>query len=330
MGLAPNIQRKKKFMLKTCAHCAGSFGEEGFAPTKSIFYPDGVIPICNDCIDKMVQAENGDWGMVDKLCQMSDIPFIPREWQKVADMNPVGAFYIYSQIFLSSDYDNIGWSDYYQAFLTLREQQRLDEELPGLAEKKREDLKKKWGYNYDDEALEYLDDLYRGLLNTQNVNGKLQKDQAEKICKISYEIDCRIKDGTDFDKLLASYDKLVKAADFTPKNVKNINDFDTCGELIKWLEKTGWENGYYNNVPRDVVDETIANIQAFNQRLYTNESGIGEEITRRLEGLKQAQRLEQGDYYSTGSEIEDLDQYEVDGYDRLVKDDEEFEIDLED
>ena len=330
MGLAPNIQRRKKFMLKTCAHCAGSFGEEGFAPTKSIFYPDGVIPICNDCIDKMVQAENGDWGMVDKLCQMSDIPFIPREWQKVADMNPVGAFYIYSQIFLSSDYDNIGWSDYYQAFLTLREQQRLDEELPGLAEKKREDLKKKWGYNYDDEALEYLDDLYRGLLNTQNVNGKLQKDQAEKICKISYEIDCRIKDGTDFDKLLASYDKLVKAADFTPKNVKNINDFDTCGELIKWLEKTGWENGYYNNVPRDVVDETIANIQAFNQRLYTNESGIGEEITRRLEGLKQAQRLEQGDYYSTGSEIEDLDQYEVDGYDRLVKDDEEFEIDLED
>lgn len=317
-------------MLKSCVHCAGSFGEEGFAHTKSIFYPEGVIPICNDCIDKMIQAENGDWGFVDKLCQMADIPFIPREWQKVADMNAVGAFYVYSQIFLSSEYDGIGWSDYYQAFLTLREQQRLEEELPGLAEKKREELKKKWGYNYDDEALEYLDDLYRGLLNTQNVNGKLQKDQAEKICKISYEIDCRIKDGTDFDKLLASYDKLVKAADFTPKNVKNINDFDTCGELIKWLEKTGWENGYYNNVPRDVVDETIANIQAFNQRLYTNESGIGEEITRRLEGLKQAQRLEQGDYYSTGSEIDDLDQYEVDGYDRLIKDDDNFEVDLED
>jgi hypothetical protein len=160
------------------------------------------------------------------------------------------------------------------------------------------------------------------------VNGKLQKDEAEKICKISYEIDCRIKEGSDFDKLLASYDKLVKAADFTPKNVKNISDFDTCGELIKWLEKTGWVNGYYNNVPRDIVDETIANIQAFNQRLYTNESGIGEEITRRLEGLRQALKLEQGSYYSTGSEIEDLDQYEVDGYDKLIKD-EDFEVDLD-
>ena len=315
-------------MLKACAHCAGSFGPEGFAPTKSIFYPDGVITICNDCIDKMINTQEGDWGFVNKLCQMVDIPFVPKEWQKIVDMNPVGAFYVYAQIFQTSEYDGIGWSDYFEAFRTLREQQKLEEELPGLAEQKKEELRKKWGYNYDDEALAYLDDLYKGLLNTQNVNGKLQKDQAEKICKISYEIDCRIKEGSDFDKLLASYDKLVKAADFTPKNVKNINDFDTCGELIKWLEKTGWENGYYNNVPRDVVDETIANIQAFNQRLYTNESGIGEEITRRLEGLKQAQKLEQGDYYSTGSEIEDLDQYEVDGYDKLFKD-EEFNIDLD-
>ena len=61
MGLTPNIQRKKKFMLKDCAHCAGSFGEESFAVTKSIFYPDGVIPICNNCVNKMIAAEDGDW-----------------------------------------------------------------------------------------------------------------------------------------------------------------------------------------------------------------------------------------------------------------------------
>ena len=68
MGLAPNIQRKKKFMLKDCAHCAGSFGPEGFAPTRSIFYPDGAITICNDCIDKIIAAEGGNWEIVDKLC----------------------------------------------------------------------------------------------------------------------------------------------------------------------------------------------------------------------------------------------------------------------
>ena len=316
-------------MLKACSHCGGSFGEEGFAPTKSIFYPDGVIPICNDCIDAMIDDESGNWQTVDKLCQLADVPFVPKEWVRLYEMNSINCFKRYAEVFMASEYEGIGWGDYFEAFRDLRERQKLEEELPGLAEQRRQELKQKWGHNYDDEALEYLDDLYRGLLNTQNVNGKLQKDQAEKICKMSYDIDCRIKEGSDFDKLLASYDKLVKAADFTPKNVKNISDFDTCGELIKWLEKTGWVNGYYINVPRDIVDETIANIQAFNQRLYTNESGIGEEITRRLEGLQQAQRLEQGSYYSTGSEIEDIDKYEVDGYDKLFKDDEEFDAELD-
>ena len=96
MGLSPNIQRKKKFMLKDCVHCAGSFGPEGFAPTRSIFYPEGVIPICNDCIDKMIDAELGNWQFVDKLCQMTDIPFIPKEWENVKEMNAVGAFYVYA------------------------------------------------------------------------------------------------------------------------------------------------------------------------------------------------------------------------------------------
>mgnify|MGYP003505934165 FL=1 len=81
---------------------------------------------------------------------------------------------------------------------------------------------------------------------------------------MSYEIDCRIREGADFDKILASYDKLVKTAEFTPKNVKNINDFDSVGELIKWLEKRGWKNTFYDDVSRDIVDETMQNFQAFN------------------------------------------------------------------
>jgi hypothetical protein len=52
MGLQPNIKKKKTFTLKPCCSCGQMFGEEGFAPTKSLFYPDGVIPMCNDCVDR--------------------------------------------------------------------------------------------------------------------------------------------------------------------------------------------------------------------------------------------------------------------------------------
>jgi len=138
---------------------------------------------------------------------------------------------------------------------------------------------------------------------------------------MSYEIDCRIREGADFDKILASYDKLVKTAEFTPKNVKNINDFDSVGELIKWLEKRGWKNTFYDDVPRDIVDETMQNFQAFNQRLYTNESGIGEQITERLNNLKNVALIEKESYYGTDAEY-DLDSYENEGYSQLVLEEE--------
>ena len=327
MGLAPNIQRKKRFMLKDCSRCGGSFGEEGFAPTRSIFYPEGVIPVCNDCIDKLIDEHGGDWQFVDKLCQMADVPFVPREWENIAGMNPTGAFAKYAEIFLSSEYDGIAWSDYFEAFRTLRDVGRIEDELPVLADDKRARLKKIWGANYDDQALEYLDNLYQGLLSTQNINGKLQMDQAQKICKMSYEIDRRIEEGTDFDKLLASYDKLVKAAEFTPKNVKNINDFDTFGEAAKWMEKNGWRNRFYDNVTRDIVDETLKNFQGFVQRLYTNESSISEEVNRRIEQLKTTAALEQESYYGTNKDY-DLDQFERDGCEVVFEgENDEFQID---
>lgn len=217
--------------------------------------------------------------------------------------------------------------NYYEEFKRLEEQGYIKDELPLISDEERRKLQEKWGGNYDDEALHYLEGLLNGLLTTQNINGALQFDQALKICKISYEVDSRIRAGQDFDKMLASYDKLVKVAEFTPKNVKNASDFDSVGELVKWLEKGGWKNKFYDGATRDVVDETMKNIQSWNQRLYTNESGIGEEITKRIEALNTITAKE--NYYDTQKEYS-LDEYENDGYEQLFKEDNEFKIDLED
>ena len=334
MGLAPNIQRKNKFITKKCSICQGTFGPESFAPTKSLFYPDGAIPICNDCVDGILAMNDDSWEIVDKVCQLADIPFVPKEWERLREMNETNVFYRYANIFQASEYDNLGWKDYYDAFLQLKRDNAIESELPGLGDEKRKKLKEKWGGNYDDEGLNYLEQLFNGLMTTQNVNGALQVDQALKICKMSYEIDRRIASGDDFDKLLGSYDKMVKAAEFTPKNVKNINDFDTFGEATRWMEKKGWRNQFYDDVSRDIVDESMKNFQAFNQRLYTNESSVPEEIARRLEALRTTTELEQrgtDNYYETDKDY-DLDSFEQAGYEALIHDAEaeEFKIDLDD
>lgn len=326
MGIQPRIDHSRSYTYKPCLRCGRALqANENFAPTRSLFFPDGLVSLCNDCIQRDIELHEWDWGFVDKLCQTIDVPFIPNEWERLKEMNSNNLFYRYCRIFAAAEYEGLHWSDYFKAFSDLRAQGKLEDELPGLSEERRQELKAKWGRNYDDEDLEYLNDLYNGLLSTQNINGKLQMDQAEKLCKISLAINRCILEGCDdklLSQLLAGYEKLIKTGDFTPKNVKNANDFDTMGELLKWKEKGGWVNNYYDNVPRDVVDETIANMQAFNQRLYTNEAGIGEEISNRLKALQNAEKIEQSDTYATGSEIEDLDQYEADGYAALVKEEE--------
>ena len=122
-----------------------------------------------------------------------------------------------------------------------------------------------------------------------------------------------------------SYDKLVKTAEFTPKNAKNATDFDSTGELFRWLEKGGWRNQFYDGVTRDIVDETIKNFQVYNQRLYTNESGMGEEITRRVAALKNMEEME--DFYGTNQEF-DLDNYQNQNYEELFKNEEDFKEEL--
>ena len=138
-------------------------------------------------------------------------------------------------------------------------------------------------------------------------------DQALKLCKLSLIIDSRIREGADIDKMLGSYEKLVKIGEFTPKNAKNAEDFDSIGELAAYLEKTGFVNKFYDGVKRDIVDITMNNIQTFCQRLYTQEPGIGEEITKRIEALQTAKDIEDSmgllDNYTSDEITQEVDDY---------------------
>lgn len=324
-----NIKPPKDFLLKECTRCGQTFGPENFTKTKSYFYPDGYLPICNDCLKKFLVENEFQWDAVDKICQYADIPFVPDKFEELHKINGDDVFPIYALVFFGEEFEGLGWGDYFEEFKRLQREGYIEEELPELREEKIRKLQEKWGPNYDYDALTYLENLYNGILQTQNVNGALQGDQALKLCKISYEIDSCIRGGLPVDKLLASYDKLVKTAEFTPKNVKSASDFDSVGELFRWLEKRGWRNSYYDGVTQDVVDETIKNIQNYNQRLYTNESGIGDEITHRIENLKAAKEIEEKSYYGTDKTDYDLDNYDNAGYEDLFKEQEEEEFDPE-
>lgn len=325
MAIVPKIP-KKTSLNKVCAKCGETLFEGDFSKTHSIFYPDGLLPICNDCIERYLREADYSWDAIDKVCQWADIPFIVKEWTRLEDLNGKGKTWaVYARVFAADIYQSIGWADYFKQYKNLREVGMIEDEIPLVHEHKLAELRKVWGGNYSEEELFYLEDLYKGLLVTQNVNGALQIDQARKLCKFSLEIDSRIRAGDkDVDKFLSSYDKLVKIAEFTPKNTKNAVDFDSFAEVGLWLEKRGRQNKFYDNTTRDIIDESLKNIENYNQRLYINEGGIGDEITQRLRALQGAEELEEN-VFDLKKEY-DLDEYDSAGYEV----EEEFEVEAED
>ena len=325
MPIIPKIP-KAPLVNKKCDKCGRVMPNSQFSIGRSWVFTDGLLPVCNECISSYINAGDGNWERVDEMCRWANIPFIVREWDRVSQITlPNETWAAYAKIFANQDYDQLGWGDYYRQYKRLKELGLLEEEVPELRDKRYADLRRKWGENYDDDELNHLEDLYRGLMNTQNINGALQIDQAQKLCKLSLEIDNRIRAGDkEVDKFMSSYDKIIKSAEFTPKNAKNATDFDSFAEVAYWLEKHGKINKFYDDVTRDVIDEAIKNIENYNQRLYVNEGGIGEEITQRLQALKSANLLEQNSgVYDIQSNF-NPDEYDNEAY---VIDGEEDEFD---
>ena len=278
---------------KICYKCKNEKTTSHYIAVNSQLF-NGSLPICRECLSKIIAAAPVEerWNTVDKICQWADVPFIPGEWEKIYQSNGKDALGVYIAIFRNEEYKNLDWEMYNKVYLELLEENRVEDAIPELREKQIKDWHRKWGMDYDEQQLEYLENLHQGLLNSQNVVGALNEDQALKLCKISLIIEEKIRAGLDFSIELKSYDSLATLSNLTPKNVKDANEFDSFGEVYAYLEKTGWVNKYYDGAIRDEVDNTEKNIKNWIRYLYVNETGIAEEIEQRINNLKVAAELE--------------------------------------
>ena len=278
---------------KICTKCKDEKTTAHFIAVNSLLH-SGSLPICRECLAKMISSapEKERWNVIDKICQWADVPFLPGEWEKLYQANGKDTLGVYIAIFRTEQYKTLDWMAYNNVYLQLLEEGRVEDAIPELREKRLQDWRRKWGMVYDEEQLEYLENLHLGLINSQNVVGALNEDQALKLCKISLIIEEKIRGGVDFTKDLKAYDELAKLSNLTPKNVKDANEFDSFGEVYAYLEKTGWQNKYYDGAVRDEVDNTEKNIKNWVRYLYINETGIAEEIEQRINNLKVAAELE--------------------------------------
>ena len=280
--------------LRVCQRCGQSKNSANYIAVNRSIIHNGCLPICRQCLAEQLEKAKEDnqlWNVMNKICQWADVPFVPEEFDKIYEGHGKDAIGFYISMFRAKPYDTLDWQMYNDVYLQLKEEDRVEDAMPSTSAALRRRLQQKWGKNYDDEELEYLENLHEGLLNSQNIVGALNEDQALKLCKISLIIEEKIRAGEEFDKDLKAYDSLSKLANLTPKVVKDANEFNSVGEVFAYLEKKGWVNQYYDDVVRDEADFTIKDIKLWNQALYVGETGVAEEIEHRIEQLKAAAEL---------------------------------------
>lgn len=312
--------------LKKCQRCGEEKTIANYIAVNNSIIHGGSLPICRQCLAKQLDEANKKgclWNTMDKICQWADVPFVPEEFDKIYEGHGRDAIGFYISMFRGKPYNTLDWKMYNDVYLQLKEENRVEDAMPVTKEILRRKLSQKWGYNYDDESLEYLENLHQGLLNSQNIVGALNEDQALKLCKISLIIEQKIRAGEDFDKDLKAYDSLSKLANLTPKVIKDANEFNSVGEIFAYLEKKGWVNQYYDGAVRDEADFTIKDIKYWLQYLYVNETGVAEEIEQRIENLKLSAELSGNNF----DEKEFRDYIKEQGMAKMEE--EEFKIEME-
>ncbi|MBR2430649.1 hypothetical protein IKB17_04230 [bacterium] len=289
---------------KNCRKCGEYRRQDGYLASTSWFFPDGYIDICNECLDKYF-GDCHDIEKADKFCQYADLPFDPNVWMTLADSNGQGAFKLYATQNWGKIYETINWKEVQREWDMIIQNNETHSRIKLLSQEDFKDLQEKWGRDFTQEQLLYFENMYNEIDKTQSITTAIQRDNARKMCMLSYQIEKAIwkeeegynKTGTEVKALIGAYDQLAKAADFTPKTAKNVGDFESIGELCAFLEKRGYKNKFYDWAPRDEIDKVMQNLQKYTKRIVIGETNIAEELNNKLEQIQQMNRIEEDDNF---------------------------------
>lgn len=304
-----------------CKKCDEEKSSLDFIRSRAIWFNNGISDICESCLSGMIDSR--DLNSVDKILQYLDIPLIPNEWIDLYEVNGDKTLEIYTtKFFAQKSNRNVNWSEVNNSWRAKQENNTLNKEINIMNEDWLHKMRDAWGDNYDMREYEAMEALYDNIQKTQNIITGIQEDQARNLCRLSIIIRNKIQNGEDASKEMKTYNDLVKAAGFEPKNARSYGDFESIGELINYLVRKGYRPNFYDGKDRDMVDLTIKNQQAYLRRLVINEPNLPDLVQQRRDSYKLARQLDDD------MDDEDLNKYETDGMAATFEDSDAFDEDM--
>ena len=270
--------------FRLCPSCGNKRVGEHFLPTgnTSLYGNNNTSYICIECIASKINRK--DLGTINKMCQFLDLPFDPNKWiemeKKYEKLGPL--LIDYCQEMTNGEYANNDWYIANQTWEKCREYGTMVEELTAIHSDLLMYLRKKWGHIGGFTLDEYLrmEEYEKHTLSHYPFKDEARRDMVRKLAKLSALADYAISTGDNKEAttILTSYNTLMKELGIRTETTKDENTIETLSELVGYLEKTGFLLNYKITENRDIVDKTIANMQQYVRRLFTDSNETVNEI----------------------------------------------------
>ena len=314
-------------MLVTCQECKQEKDESHFYKATNLeHFPKGRLDYCKKCLDDIIKIDKPDTYM--SIFKMADLPFIEKEWQSLIEkhgtkalLKPTAIFGRYISRMNFAQYKDMRWSNsifipedkkkpkivqegiYPPPLVNAEDDEDVADDL---SFEDRAYLQAKWGTDYNWDELVKLEQFWSDMHDSYDIVSAAHKNYLRNICKCSLKMDQALDSNNvdAFNKLSKMYDTLMKSAKFTEAQNKaeSNNWIDSFSEFIDYIEKDGYIEKYVTDIPKDVVDLTEKNMNAYTRKLVLGESDLGRMIEASIEKMKHEEDREEG-------EIDENDDY---------------------
>ena len=180
-----------------------------------------------------------------------------------------------------------------------------------LTEEDRIYLRLKWGKTYKPEEWIRLEQLYKEMMDSYDIQTAGHIDTLKLICKTSLKANqlIDIGDVEGFQKMSKVYDSLMKSGKFTAaQNKSESGEFiDSISELVELCEKEGFIPRYYTETPMDKVDETLADLKGYTRSLVTEEMNLGNLIENAVKEMARQESKEEDKDTEDDLNIEEIE-----------------------
>ena len=180
-----------------------------------------------------------------------------------------------------------------------------------LTEEDRLYLRLKWGKTYKPEEWIRLEQLYKEMMDSYDIQSAGHIDTLKLICKTSLKANqlIDIGDVEGFQKMSKVYDSLMKSGKFTAaQNKSESGEFiDSISELVELCEKEGFIPRYYTETPMDKVDETLADLKGYTRSLVIEEMNLGNLIENAVKEMARQESKEEDEDTEDDLDIEEIE-----------------------